>query len=172
MDKGRSQDVNEWSQYINDSLFSVQVFLFVGLITVTLGTAGFCKKWKDEWKTVYMSFQVRSLHPAFNIHLFSTGTLSFVFAAGSHCISCYLVYSKWQCDILHQMHIPQHDVTVYCIYHRAVTQVSISLVTPLLLYCSVLKSPLWFPTGHCSFLTVGCCGGFDLDQLAGVPELS
>ncbi len=35
------------------------------------------------------------------------------------------------------MHIPQHDVTVYCIYHRAVTQVSISLVTPLLLYCTV-----------------------------------
>lgn len=34
-----------------------KVFLFLGLFTVTLGTAGFSIKWKDEWKTVYMSFQ-------------------------------------------------------------------------------------------------------------------
>ncbi|XP_043112431.1 glycerophosphoinositol inositolphosphodiesterase GDPD2 isoform X2 [Puntigrus tetrazona] len=34
-----------------------KVLLFLGLLIVTLGTAGFCIKWKDEWKTVYMSFQ-------------------------------------------------------------------------------------------------------------------
>ncbi|XP_073676740.1 glycerophosphoinositol inositolphosphodiesterase GDPD2 [Garra rufa] len=32
-------------------------FLFLGLLYVTLGTAGFCIKWKEEWQTVYMSFQ-------------------------------------------------------------------------------------------------------------------
>lgn len=35
------------------------------------------------------------------------------------------------------MDIPQHDVIVHCVYHKTVTQVSISLVTPLLLYCTV-----------------------------------
>uniref|UniRef100_A0A9J8BBN0 Glycerophosphodiester phosphodiesterase domain containing 2 n=1 Tax=Cyprinus carpio carpio TaxID=630221 RepID=A0A9J8BBN0_CYPCA len=34
-----------------------KVFLFLGLLIVTLGTAGFCKEWMEEWKTVYMSFQ-------------------------------------------------------------------------------------------------------------------
>lgn len=34
-----------------------KVFLFLGLLTVTLGTAGFCIKWKEEWQTIYMSFQ-------------------------------------------------------------------------------------------------------------------
>ncbi|XP_026136303.1 glycerophosphoinositol inositolphosphodiesterase GDPD2 [Carassius auratus] len=34
-----------------------KVFLFLGLLTVTLGTAGICIKWKEEWKSVYMSFQ-------------------------------------------------------------------------------------------------------------------
>ncbi|XP_052010663.1 glycerophosphoinositol inositolphosphodiesterase GDPD2-like [Xyrauchen texanus] len=34
-----------------------KVFLFLGLLVVTLGTAGMSKEWKEEWKTVYMSFQ-------------------------------------------------------------------------------------------------------------------
>ncbi|XP_050983539.1 glycerophosphoinositol inositolphosphodiesterase GDPD2 [Labeo rohita] len=34
-----------------------KVFLFLGLLYVTLGIAGFCIQWNDEWQTVYMSFQ-------------------------------------------------------------------------------------------------------------------
>ncbi|CAM4614202.1 unnamed protein product [Leuciscus chuanchicus] len=34
-----------------------KVFLFLGLLTVTIGTAGVCIKWGKEWQTVYMSFQ-------------------------------------------------------------------------------------------------------------------
>ncbi|XP_051506222.1 glycerophosphoinositol inositolphosphodiesterase GDPD2-like isoform X2 [Myxocyprinus asiaticus] len=34
-----------------------KVLLILGLLIVTLGTAGMSIKWKEEWKTVYMSFQ-------------------------------------------------------------------------------------------------------------------
>nr|XP_005173342.1 glycerophosphoinositol inositolphosphodiesterase GDPD2 isoform X2 [Danio rerio] len=34
-----------------------KVFLFLGLLAVTLETAGFCFKWEKQWKAIYMSFQ-------------------------------------------------------------------------------------------------------------------
>ncbi|XP_051716875.1 glycerophosphoinositol inositolphosphodiesterase GDPD2 [Ctenopharyngodon idella] len=34
-----------------------KVFLFLGLLTDTIGIAGFSKEWIEEWQTVYMSFQ-------------------------------------------------------------------------------------------------------------------
>ncbi len=130
VDKGSSQGVNEWSSTLTILCSGVSV---LGLFTVTLGTAGFSIKWKDEWKTVYMSFQVWILQP----FIFSVLVL-YVFAAGSHYISFTVsILNGSVIFYTNRMHIPQHDVIVYCVYHKTVTQVSISLVTPLLLYCTV-----------------------------------
>ncbi|KTF80974.1 hypothetical protein cypCar_00007949 [Cyprinus carpio] len=77
-----------------------KVFLILGLLSVTLGTAGFCIKWEEEWKTVYLSFQLVLIVVPVTLSILNGNVLFYT----------------------NSMDIPQHDVIVHCVYHKTVTQ--------------------------------------------------